>query len=118
MKIICSFLFSVAYSATTPAHATTATTAAPAVVVVTTTAAPAVVDGNAPDLNADAHADHSRDHSADLSFDYPTIYYIKTFEFDVIPLPYRDPHAHDPVTTDSHAATTADAHHRVLGGLT
>jgi hypothetical protein len=91
MKTICSFLFSVAYSATTPTNANTAPKAAPAVVV---------VDSHATDVNADANTDNSHDHSADLSLNIPTIHYIKTFEFDVIPLPYRDPHAHDPVTKD------------------
>lgn len=96
MKKNYQLLFLVTYSSTAPAQAKTA----PAAII---------VDSHATSLIADANADHSRDHSADLSLEIPTIHYIKTFEFEVIPLPYRDLHARD-----SHAAAAVDVHHRVL----
>lgn len=88
MKKTVALLLSTAYSASTKSPA-------PAVTV-----------------TSDSHA--SAYHSADLDVEIPTIHYIKTFEFNVIPLDYRDPHKNDPVEADSHATTTAA--HRVLGG--
>ena len=83
MKTIYSLLFTVAYSASTKAATTEV----------------ADLPGN--------------DHSVDLNNDIPTIHYIKTFQFDVIPLPYRDPHANDPKGLSNDPKSSSIDHRRL-----